>query len=40
MTKQKPDEPKKKKLSMKERLNLIFNGVSKKEMKGVVADTL
>lgn len=32
--------PKKKKLSFKERLNLVFNGVSKKELKGVFADTL
>ena len=40
MAKKKPDEPKKKKLSIRERLHLIFNGVSKKELKGVVADTL
>lgn len=32
--------PKKKKLSFKEKLNLVFNGVSKKELKAVFADTL
>jgi len=32
--------PKKKKLSFKERISLVFNGVSRKELKGVFADTL
>ncbi len=40
MAKNNPDEPKKKKLSIKEKLHLVFNSVSKKELKGVVADTL
>jgi len=38
--KETPQEPKEKKLSFKEKLNLVFNGVSKKELKGVCADTL
>lgn len=35
-----PETPKEKKLSFKEKLHLVFNGVSKKELKGVFADTL
>lgn len=35
------DKPeKKKKLSFKQKLNLVFNGVSRKEAKGVLGDTL
>jgi len=32
--------PKPKKLSFRQRLSLVFNGVSRKELKGVLADTL
>lgn len=40
MAQHEPKEPKKKKLPLKERLRLIFNSVSKKELRGVCADTL
>lgn len=35
-----PENPKQKKPSFKQRLSTVFNGLSKKELRGVLKDTL